>query len=130
MPIKLCTVTGCREKAGPRGKCPDHMREYERERSRRRRKATGGIFKTAMWQHRRRQAFQRAGGICQCEGCPACVRVYSTGPGCERIATDVDHVVPLDRGGAPYDASNHQALCSGCHRDKTARENSRCLRRR
>ena len=36
---------------------------------------------------------------------------------------EIDHVVPLDAGGAVYDMDNLQALCRGCHIDKTAGEN-------
>ena len=38
---------------------------------------------------------------------------------------EVDHVVSMSRGGDACDESNLQALCRGCHHDKTAGENSR-----
>lgn len=37
-------------------------------------------------------------------------------------ALEVDHVEPLDRGGAPLDPDNLQAICRDCHIDKTNRE--------
>ena len=37
---------------------------------------------------------------------------------------EVDHVVPLDRGGAMYAESNLQTLCRGCHIRKSAGERS------
>ena len=49
---------------------------------------------------------------------------------CGRYGNEADHVVPLQRGGAPYDLDNGQALCggrSGCHAEKTAGENRREL---
>lgn len=36
----------------------------------------------------------------------------------------VDHILRLEDGGEPYDLDNLQSLCIGCHRDKTALENS------
>ena len=35
---------------------------------------------------------------------------------------EVDHRVPLERGGAVYDLGNLQALCRGCHIAKTRAE--------
>ena len=47
---------------------------------------------------------------------------------CGKYAREVDHVIPLFRGGAPYDMDNLQTLCGGrdgCHARKTASENRR-----
>lgn len=38
-------------------------------------------------------------------------------------AVEVDHIVPLSDGGAPYDYDNLQSLCHRCHVIKTAEEN-------
>lgn len=37
-------------------------------------------------------------------------------------ATEVDHVVPIRRGGARLDPANLQALCKRCHSRKTMAE--------
>lgn len=37
-------------------------------------------------------------------------------------ATVVDHILPVNRGGDFWLASNHQALCASCHGIKTATE--------
>ena len=50
--------------------------------------------------------------------CQKCGRV-DPGPGLE-----VDHIVPLDFGGAESDA-NRQVLCESCHKAKTAAEAGR-----
>lgn len=45
-------------------------------------------------------------------------------PICERCGRDysmeVNHIVPLERGGAEYDQDNLEALCVACHRKVTA----------
>ena len=49
---------------------------------------------------------------------------------CSRFGNEVDHIIPLHRGGAPWARDNLQALCGGprgCHAMKTARENRRVL---
>lgn len=46
---------------------------------------------------------------------------------CGRASVEVDHIVPLHRGGALMDRANLQGLCGGCHRVKTAREQSRIV---
>jgi len=37
---------------------------------------------------------------------------------------EVDHINRIADGGHPFDPGNLQTLCSECHKDKTARENS------
>jgi 5-methylcytosine-specific restriction enzyme A len=82
-------------------------KEYERDRSARRRKATAGAYKTKRWEMLRRRVLVEQ-SLCQCG----------------EIATDVDHIVPLSQGGLPYARSNVQGLCPRCHAVKTAGENS------
>lgn len=48
--------------------------------------------------------------------CRACRRLNRV-----TVATDVDHVIPLARGGT-HDVGNLQPLCHACHSRKTARE--------
>ncbi|MEW6862414.1 HNH endonuclease signature motif containing protein [Trueperella pyogenes] len=53
-------------------------------------------------------------------------------PSCEQCerdgritpAAEVDHILPLDRGGT-HDEENLQALCKPCHSAKTARQDGR-----
>ena len=45
--------------------------------------------------------------------------------GCGRYGNEVDHIRPLRAGGDPYDESNLQVLCGGCHAAKTRIENCR-----
>lgn len=60
------------------------------------------------WAQTRRAALERAGW--RCEACGRAGRL------------EADHIEPLDAGGEPYDLENVQALCRGCHADKTRRE--------
>ena len=41
---------------------------------------------------------------------------------CGAPATQVDHIIPLARGGPELDPRNLQALCRACHAAKTAGE--------
>ncbi len=50
---------------------------------------------------------------------PLCLACQSKGR--VEAATQVDHVVPLWKGGADHE-SNYQSLCEPCHKDKTALE--------
>ena len=62
------------------------------------------------WNLLRRQVFNRDGY--RCRKCGSAGRL------------ECDHVISLDRGGDPYDPDNLQALCRGCHIEKTRRENA------
>ena len=44
---------------------------------------------------------------------------------CGRYANEVDHIVPLHKGGDPWAESNLQAICRSDHIRKTAAENRR-----
>ena len=46
---------------------------------------------------------------------------------CGRYANEVDHIVPLRKGGDAWALDNLQALCRRCHIEKTATENRRAL---
>lgn len=37
---------------------------------------------------------------------------------------EVDHIEPVSRGGHPFDPANLRTLCSDCHAEKTAEENT------
>ncbi len=113
---RLCSEPYCPNIAHPtgRGKCLEHRRRYERERSRRRREATKGVYKRKRWAMRRKQAFERD---------PQCAWVFEDGTRCDRLGEELDHVVPLEAGGDAYSAKNLQLLCAEHHRAKTAQEN-------
>ncbi len=117
MPTRLCLEPRCPNPATGKGRCDAHRKPIERERSRRRRETTQGVYKTKMWLQRRRQVLSRD---------PIC----ADGRVCEgnRLSTEVDHIIPLEQGGAPYAMNNLRGTCSACHQAKTAEENSERLR--
>ena len=113
-PRRVCTHPGCPDPPRPgKGMCVEHYREYERERSRRRREKTRGVYKKRIRAMRRKQAFGRD---------PFCAWVFQDGTRCQRLGEELDHVVPLDAGGDAYSAKNLQLLCAEHHRLKTALE--------
>lgn len=59
---------------------------------------------------------------CKCNACgdKICLYPYSN--------ADLDHIIPLSNGGQNI-TSNYQYLCVLCHRNKTAMENERHIRR-
>lgn len=63
------------------------------------------------WEKTRKRILSRDRHLCQ--ECQRNDRVT--------LATDVDHITPKSQGGGDED-SNLQALCTPCHRTKTARE--------
>jgi 5-methylcytosine-specific restriction enzyme A len=107
--VRLCLELRCPNPATARGRCDEHRKPIERERSRRRREATNGIFKRRKWDLTLRAVLARD---------PIC-RV------CENaISTEVDHITPLADGGADYDMQGLQGICTPCHQAKTATENA------
>lgn len=65
------------------------------------------------WRRKRDQVLLRDQYLCQCEQCG----------GQRLLADEVDHIVPLSRGGTD-DLSNLRAINKDCHKAKTAREAS------
>ena len=84
MPIRLCLNAGCPNPATYRGKCPTHAKAREQGT----RRAGHHIYGTKRWQLLRRRVLSEQ---------PLCAA-----DGCDEIATDADHIVPIEQGGPPY----------------------------
>lgn len=69
------------------------------------------IYRLAAWLKLRRMKLQ------QDPLCEWCKRTGKLEP-----ATDVDHIVPVSKGGAPLDLDALQSLCHACHSRKTQRD--------
>jgi 5-methylcytosine-specific restriction endonuclease McrA len=63
------------------------------------------------WQAVRRLVLDRDCGVCQIHG-----------DKCKRRATEVDHIVNVDDGGARLDPANLRAACKSCNVAKRNRE--------
>lgn len=98
-----CNALGCHRTTTSGRFCAEHRKAYERNRVRPN-AAQRGYDST--WRQARQAAIQAQ---------PFCSVCGST----ERL--EVDHVVPLSRGGT-HDPGNLRVLCGTCHRRKTARQ--------
>lgn len=111
-PKRPCSQPGCPELTDHRF-CPAHARaEDERYRTYQRDPAINKRY-DHRW-HKIRNAYIAKHPLC--EHCQVTGRVTP--------AAEVDHIVPLERGGT-HDETNLQALCKPCHSSKTAREDER-----
>ncbi|WP_295941636.1 HNH endonuclease signature motif containing protein [uncultured Alistipes sp.] len=54
------------------------------------------------------------------EQCPLCEECQRRG--ITTLAQVVDHIVPINRGGAKLDMANLQSLCHPCHNRKSGLE--------
>lgn len=102
MPTRLCADPGCPNPASYRGRCQEHQRQVNRDTHRNRQ-----VYNSKRWRMLRRQVLLEQ-PLCAC--------------GCGRISEDVDHVMPIEQGGAPWSRQNLQALTHSCHAAKTRRE--------
>lgn len=103
MPTRLCSEPRCPHPATYRGRCPNHARTNDRAINR----AGHSIYRTRRWQLLRRRVLYEQ---------PICA-------GCDNeLAVDVDHIIAIEDGGAPWARNNLQGLCVPCHSRKTRRE--------
>jgi 5-methylcytosine-specific restriction endonuclease McrA len=104
--------------------CPAHTATHRADAEQRRRPLDRDIkarspwrwvYKSRRWQLVRRQVLFEQ---------PVCA-----GEGCIELSVDVDHIVPLQDGGPPFERTNLQGLCVRDHAVKTRQEVSRAARR-
>lgn len=106
--LKVCAEFGCPELT-TQTRCPAHTRSFERDRESRVHRESQPwrrVYKDPRWAKLRAQVLREEP---QCRTCGA-------------PTTDVDHIVPTQDGGAPFDRANLQGLCHAHHSEKTARE--------
>jgi 5-methylcytosine-specific restriction endonuclease McrA len=115
-PVTPCLEPTCGAWATYRGRCDRHAPEREKEThprgvARGRAHARAGyasrIYSSKRWLLTRRRKLARTP---ICEACD------------EVLATEVDHVVPIEDGGEPWAEANLSSLCSPCHGRKTMKE--------
>lgn len=106
--MKTCVEPGCPVLTSG-ARCPDHTRTYDR---RTHRSTARKVYASRRWRGVRRTVLKR--------------NRWCAREDCRNLATDVDHVVPLEdvlaMGGDPYDLRNLQGLCKKHHSEKTAIE--------
>ncbi len=98
--LRPCPHPGCHDLVRS-GRCQKHARPRGRESQRDRGRS---------WRRRRARVIARADGLCEVCG--------------DAAATEADHKVPIWEGGADR-MHNLQAICSPCHKIKTAEEATR-----
>jgi 5-methylcytosine-specific restriction endonuclease McrA len=107
-PPSRCCEPGCHELTAY-GMCDNHKRKTPSRGQRPPRNPeteAWGAGSTRRWRRIRAAHLARQ---------PDCVQ-------CGTTADEVDHVVPLSRGGHRWDPDNLQSLCLPCHQAKTAHE--------
>ena len=105
-PAHSCNQPGCGRLTYQRY-CADHEREYERERGSASKRGYG-----RGWQGIRKK-YLLMYPMCQGEG--------EAGLGCDKVATEVHHIVSLRRGGSNA-YGNLKGLCKACHSRETMKE--------
>jgi 5-methylcytosine-specific restriction protein A len=107
VPLSPCLESGCGNLSTYRGRCQAHRRRKARATY----KERGSLYRKAKWL-RTREAV-----LSQEPWCRAC-----KGDGRETLATQVDHIVPVEQGGDKWNLAGLQPLCSSHHGQKTRRE--------
>jgi 5-methylcytosine-specific restriction protein A len=113
MPTRLCLEPRCPNPATARGRCDEHRKEQERNRScvcRADAKERNRMYARKRWELTRRSKLF-ANPLCELEH-----------PGCLGIANEVHHMVAMEDGGAAYDLKNLISACKPCHSRETRRE--------
>src|SRR5215207_8798548 len=113
MPTRLCLEPRCPNPATGRGRCDEHRKAQERERSRVRR--AEGVERNRFYA-RKRWAMTRKAKLFRN---PLCELEH---PGCLGIANEVHHRIAMEDGGAEYDMANLVSACKPCHSRATRAE--------
>ena len=107
---RICSHPGCNELTTG-NKCESHQAQARSRNNWKHKKNSTQRGYGSRWQKIRKLILQRDNHLCQ-----QCKKVGLTTP-----ANEVDHIVSKARGGTD-NPSNLQAICSDCHRTKTATE--------
>lgn len=80
-----------------------------------RRLPDGSIMNNAEWASVRKRAINAYDHRCNICGTEldAKAKPYT------RTSIEIDHIIPISRGGSPYDLNNLQVLCMVCNRRKS-----------
>lgn len=81
--------------------------------------ADGSRMSKKRWEEARKRAIASKDPICAICGKP----IDMEAPPCSPMSCEVDHIIPISRGGDPYDIDNLQLTHCRCNRQKGARIN-------
>lgn len=97
-----------------RGRCQlcSKDREQQTHQTGRLTPTSGRIYKRSKWARTREAVFAQKGRLC----------LTCLANGRNEIATQVDHIVPIEEGGEPWAIANLQPICLTCHSRKTRSE--------
>jgi 5-methylcytosine-specific restriction protein A len=113
VPHRLCLEVRCPRPATAKGRCDEHRKAQERERSRVRR--AEGVERNRFYARKHwrmvRKAKLFANPLCELEH-----------PGCLGIASEVHHRVAMEDGGSEYGMENLISACKPCHSRVTMAE--------
>lgn len=115
-PLVPCRQPGCAELVDE-GYCHQHQVERNRQYNAARRSdpsRNDAFYSSRAWRRRRAQHLREE------PLCRECIKL-----GIIVAASEVDHIVPIERGGAWFADENLQSLCKPCHSSKSATEGSR-----
>jgi 5-methylcytosine-specific restriction enzyme A len=107
---KICAEPGCVQLVRNASRCPEHSKPAYQGSTR------GASTSSSAWKQLRLLILRRDNRQC---------RIADTG--CEGLANEVDHILPVARGGSEFDPANCRAVCQKCHRSKSAREGGTAL---
>lgn len=113
MPQRLCLEPRCPNVATARGRCDQHRKAIERNRSRVRRaeaRDRNRMYAGKRWELVRRHKLY-LNPLCELEH-----------PGCLGIANEVHHRIAMEDGGAKYALESLVSTCKPCHSRETRRE--------
>lgn len=80
----------------------------------RRKLPDGSKWEKPVWEAVRRRAIQSKDPVCGICGKPIDMNAPAQSP----MSCEVDHIIPISRGGAPYDIDNLQLTHMRCNRQK------------
>lgn len=80
----------------------------------RRKLPDGAKWEKPVWEAVRKRAIQSKDPVCAICGKPIDMEAPAQSP----LACEVDHIVPISRGGPPYDIDNLQLVHMKCNRQK------------
>lgn len=96
-----CLNEGRRGFAEYRGRCKEHAAKRERQTHKAEHRK---VYQSKKWRNTRKKML----GLCVDCG--------------KAVGEEIDHIVPLEQGGAPYHPDNLAPRCKSCHAKKTRRE--------